>query len=120
VFIGTNGTDGDDMNKEQQGGPPAPGAADRKAWQRYALEVNGYELAGGADDIGGSDPAEAVYAAAMDEIKATGALTGDHDRLRIALFVHQRHLRVLEPDRDEMAEIQRVADVILTALQEAA
>lgn len=100
--------------------PPLPGADDRKAWERYALEVNGYELAGGRNEIGGSEPAEAVYAEARKEIEETGAITGDHTRLRIVLFVHQRHLRVMQPSEAEMAEEQRIADVILTALQDAA
>lgn len=81
--------------------------------------MNGYELAGGRTEIGGNEPAEAVYADARKEIEETGAITGDHTRLRIALFVHQRHLRVMQPSETEMAEEQRIADVILAALQEA-
>lgn len=81
--------------------------------------MNGYELAGGRTEIGGNEPAEAVYADARKEIEETGAITGDHTRLRIALFVHQRHLRVMQPSETEMTEEQRIADVILAALQEA-
>jgi hypothetical protein len=98
---------------------PRPGA-DPETWGKYALEVNGYELAGGKRELGGNEPAEAVYAEARKEIEETGAITGDHTRLRIVLFVHQRHLRVMQPSEAEMAEEQRIADVILAALQDAA
>jgi hypothetical protein len=99
--------------------PPLPGSAP-EVWGRYALEVNGYELAGGRNEIGGNEPAEAVYAEARKEIEETGAITGDHTRLRIALFLHQRHLRVLQPSEAEMAREQGIADVILATLQDAA
>lgn len=97
---------------------PRPGA-DPETWGEYALEVNGYELAGGGTGIGGNQPAEAVYIEARREIEETGAITGDHTRLRIVLFVHQRRLRIMQPSAAEMAEEQRIADAILVALQDA-
>ena len=107
------------MSKHAMTKAPRPGSPP-EVWERYALEVNGYELAGGKPGIGGNEPAEAIYAAARKEIEDTGAISGDYKRLRIALFVHQRRWRNLQLTEQEAAEEQRIADVILAALQDAA
>lgn len=99
--------------------PPLPGSAP-EVWGRYALEVNGYDLAGGRNEIGGNEPAEAIYAEARKEIQETGAITGDHTRLRIALFMLQRYWRIAQAPPEHFAEEQRIADVILSALRDTA
>lgn len=106
------------MSKHAVNKAPKPGAPP-EVWERYALKVNGYELAGGKPEIGGNAPAEAIYAEARKEIEDTGAISGDYKRLRIALFVHQRRWRNLQASDDVLAAEQRIADVILEALQDA-
>ena len=99
------------MPSKKASQPPKPGASPDE-WQPYALEFDGYEYAGGGDEL------RALYGEARARILAGKPITGTTDYLRTVLFAHQRHYRIMEMLSEESeAREQRVADAILAELQ---
>jgi hypothetical protein len=102
------------MSSKKASQPPKPGASPDE-WQPYALEFDGYEYAGGGDEL------RALYGEARARILAGEPVSGTTEYLRTVLFAHQRRYRWMMQGAPDVGGVeQHVADAILAALQRTA